>query len=98
MKKAIHLFKIAVLIALVTEGGALRGADKTNATAAEAHPRFTGTGRDKPSDWERPMKEIKFDGLPLSEIVRVLRQEYPDVNFVVTSKVESEGIRMFLRN
>lgn len=40
--------------------------------------------------WKRRLPDIHFDGLPLQEIVQLLRQQFPEVNFIM--KVDEEGV------
>jgi hypothetical protein len=96
MKRVIHLSRIAITIALIVGATDLGAADKTNNASDEVPARSTGALSARA--WERQVREINWDGLPLGEIVRTLRHEFPEVNFVVTSKVQSDTIRMFLRN
>src|SRR6266571_4489993 len=48
--------------------------------------------------WQRRLAAVGFDGLPLSEVVNKLRQDFPELNFIVKEKARSEVVSLTLRS
>jgi len=48
--------------------------------------------------WQRRLAAVGFDGLPLSEVVNKLRQDFPELNFIVKEKARSEVVFLILRS
>ena len=48
--------------------------------------------------WNRTIKEVNFDGLPMVEVIRWLREQFPEVNFVNAPEVEDVPVRLTLRS
>jgi hypothetical protein len=68
----------------------LSAGEKTNQIGA-ADPGAKAS-RFKVPVWERHLPEINWYGQPLDEIVKTFRQEFPEINFVVTGRVGSEAV------
>src|SRR5712671_421843 len=48
--------------------------------------------------WQRRLGAVGFDGAPLSEVVNQLRQNFPELNFIVKEKARSEVVSLTLRS
>jgi hypothetical protein len=48
--------------------------------------------------WQRRISELRADGIPLEEIVRLLRDNFPELNFIVKEKVRAETVAFTLRS
>lgn len=48
--------------------------------------------------YTRQVSELKYDDLPLDEIVKNLRKEFPEVNFILPEKLGQIIVRLELRN
>ena len=48
--------------------------------------------------WNRRLSAVGFDGLPLSEVVNKLREDFPELNFIVKEKARSETVSLILRS
>src|SRR2546421_585376 len=48
--------------------------------------------------WLRRLSDFQSDGLPLDEVVKRLRADFPELNYIVREKVRSEGVSLILRS
>ncbi len=48
--------------------------------------------------WQRRISQLKVDGVPLEEVVRILRDSFPELNFIVKDKVHAETVAFTLRS
>lgn len=72
----------------------------TGLVAAETRPvppppGYTVAKADDP--WERRLKELRLDGVPLMELMRFLEEKFPEVNFVLTPGDDDPSVSLNLR-
>src|SRR5437899_4953815 len=79
---------LALATFLLAEGN-LIAAD--NATPKEVPEPSTAAA------WERRLADFNSDNLPLDEVVRRLRRDFPELNFIVKEKARSEAVSLMLR-
>jgi hypothetical protein len=69
--------------------GHMRGADKPP-ESKEAAPRNVAAP-DANAAWQRRLPELTSDNLPLGEIIRILRDRFPEINFVIKRQTDTDG-------
>src|SRR6185503_5705346 len=84
-----HL-NIALLVTSLALCANLHAADPTNPPAKAA-------AATEPA-WERHLREVNWDSLPLGEIVKILREQFREINFVVARNVEAASVSLVLRD
>ena len=80
---------IALFVSLIAFSANVHPADLTN-TPPKASP--LGDVMRK-----KLLKEVFWDGVPLTEVVKMLREEFRDLNFIVARNVQSETVSLILR-
>jgi hypothetical protein len=89
MKRMAQGMRLLMLVLLVLGAGMLHAGDKP--PPGEATP-------DTSMAWLRRIPELTLDNLPLDEIVKLLRQKFPEVNFLVKEKARSQSVALVLRS
>jgi hypothetical protein len=89
MKRMAQGMRLLMLVLLLLGRGTLQAGEKP--PAAEAEPSMANA-------WQRRIPELTSDGLPLEEIVKLLRQKFPEVNFLVKEKARSQSVALVLRS
>src|SRR2546425_234350 len=90
MKRNMWILRRLALAAFFLTGPNLVGADKS-------------TPKDVPEPsvaaaWQRRLSAVGYDGIPLSEVVNKLRQDFPELNFIVKEKARPEAVSLILRS
>ncbi len=80
--------KLLTLALLVLGPGNIDAGDK---------PPVAQTSPDIGKAWEKRIPQLSSDNLPLDEVVKLLRQEFPELNFIVKQKARSESVSVMLR-
>jgi hypothetical protein len=87
MKLPNLITRAGLLLTFLVSGLHLDAADPTN-TPPKGAPSVA---------WERRLKDVHWDGIPLDEIVKTLRDQFPEINFIVARNVQSESVSLILR-
>src|SRR4051812_16551665 len=88
MKNIGRTMKLLALALLVLGPGNIDAGDK---------PPVAQTAPDIAKAWQKRIPELNSDNLPLDEVVKHLRQEFPELNFVVKQKARSQSVSVMLR-
>jgi hypothetical protein len=89
MKRMAQGMRLLMLVLLLLGRGTLQAGERP--PAAEAEPSMANA-------WQRRIPELTSDGLPLEEIVKLLRKQFPELNFLVKQKARSESVAVVLRS
>src|SRR5688500_14118261 len=85
MKYLSTILKPCVLALLLCPIGHLSAAD-----APEKKPLPVVPEPNASRAWQRRMHDYVSDGLPLEEIVRYLRQQFPEINFLIKQQNDTD--------
>lgn len=110
MKKIISLFAISLILSthfVSAQGTEKQKSAKTNASEAElkrqgytdTHPKVRALqAADAADPWQRKLKELRYEGLPLGEVARHLGGQFPEINFVVAPDDTEARVNVDLRS
>jgi len=85
------------IILLLLAGAALLAHGPGTSLAGDK-PAAAGAEPDATKAWERRIPELTSDNLPLEEIVKLLRNKFPELNFMVKQKARNESVALVLRS
>src|SRR5260221_166728 len=57
-----------------------------------------GGGSQKSEPWQRKLKELHYDGIPLGEVAKLLGSQFPEINFVVAPDDKDAQVNVDLRS
>jgi hypothetical protein len=89
MKRMAREMRVLMLALLALGAGMLQADDKP--PTAPARPKTDEA-------WQRQIPELTSTDLPLDEFVILLRDRFPEVNFLVKEKVRKQTVRLVLRS
>ena len=88
MSKSIPLIGTCLLSLLLTTSGELFGADESG---PKSTPAKTVKDPDAAAAWQRRIPQFQIENLPLGEIIKDLRHQFPEVNFVIKRQNDSDN-------
>lgn len=71
---------------------------QTKATNAAAKPKPLAATNKQEYPWDRKLQEFDYGDLSLSDLVNVLSEQFPEINFVVHSTVKDVPVSLKLRS
>ena len=90
--------RVARGIILLLLAGAALFVPGPGTSLAGDKPGSASTEPDIAKAWQRRIPELNFDQLPLDEIVKLLRNQFPELNFIVKQKARNESVLLVLRS
>src|SRR5256885_3576057 len=90
MKKVQSIFRCLLIATFLFAAANLRAGDKVIPKEVP-EPSVAAA-------WQRRLPDLRSDGLPLDEVVKKLRLDFPELNFIVREKVRGEVVSLILRS